>query len=317
MEHVSILLLSIILIAGLWAASYSFHMYRTYRFAFLRYLVYYIICFNISVFLYQIFGYINVNLMEKSVSGMQPLFVIAVNVSGLFVQVGLTYTFIQCLFGLRSKNVSKVFSLVFFAAVTAFVCLFIIGIIKIMEDPNSQWLAISFHMLSTIAVITINVFLIMLLLNARKIQNISRKKSVQAFGWLYFIPYLFYFIATLPPFQISGFIDSGALVLFNIVPIIWIHKFFPKYYGGMAFIEDQTFLNDFAQQHEISQRELEVIKLLLQAKTNKEIQEILFISFNTVKNHIYNIYQKLGVSSRGQLWYHILESKTNKEPELH
>ncbi|UCE75494.1 MAG: helix-turn-helix transcriptional regulator, partial [Methanomassiliicoccales archaeon] len=78
----------------------------------------------------------------------------------------------------------------------------------------------------------------------------------------------------------------------------------------MSFIEDQAFLNNFAQQHEISQRELEVIKLLLQGKNNKEIQDILFISFNTVKNHIYNMYQKLGVNSRGQLWYKILEAKT-------
>ncbi|MFX0202789.1 MAG: hypothetical protein ACFFCW_42335 [Candidatus Hodarchaeota archaeon] len=199
MEHVSILLLSIILIAGLWAASYSFYMYRTYRFAFLRYLVYYIICFNISVFLYQIFGYINVNLMEQNVPGMQPLFGIAVNVSGFFVQVGLTYTFIQCLFGLRSKKVSKIFLLAFFAAVTVFVCSYIVGIIKIMKDPTSPWLATSFHILSTLTVITINVFLITLLLNGKKIQNISRRKSVQAFGWLYLIPYLFYFIATLPP----------------------------------------------------------------------------------------------------------------------
>jgi len=138
-----------------------------------------------------------------------------------------------------------------------------------------------------------------------------------AFGWLFLIPHLFYFIATLPPLQISGYIDSGALVLFNIVPIIWIHGYFPKYYGGMAFIEDQTFLNDFAQKNEVSQRELEVIKLLLQGKTNKEIQDILFISFNTVKNHIYNIYQKLGVNSRGQLWYHILEAKKSQKQSLH
>ncbi len=51
----------------------------------------------------------------------------------------------------------------------------------------------------------------------------------------------------------------------------------------------------------VSPREQQVIRLLLLGKSNKDIEQDLFISKHTVKNHIYNIYRKIGVKSRYQL----------------
>lgn len=48
----------------------------------------------------------------------------------------------------------------------------------------------------------------------------------------------------------------------------------------------------------ISERESAVLNLVVQGKTNIEIAETLFISVNTVKNHLKNIYKKMAVSSR-------------------
>lgn len=50
----------------------------------------------------------------------------------------------------------------------------------------------------------------------------------------------------------------------------------------------------------ISEREAAVLKLVVEGKTNDAIAESLFISVNTVKNHLKNIYKKMGVSSRTQ-----------------
>lgn len=52
------------------------------------------------------------------------------------------------------------------------------------------------------------------------------------------------------------------------------------------------------QQNTFSEREKEVIDLLLQGKSNKQIALSLDISRNTVEYHLKNIYKKLGVSSR-------------------
>jgi LuxR family maltose regulon positive regulatory protein len=48
----------------------------------------------------------------------------------------------------------------------------------------------------------------------------------------------------------------------------------------------------------LTNRELEILSLLEQRLRNKEIAEKLFISPDTVKRHLYNIYQKLNVSTR-------------------
>jgi DNA-binding NarL/FixJ family response regulator len=51
----------------------------------------------------------------------------------------------------------------------------------------------------------------------------------------------------------------------------------------------------------LSQREREVVALVAQGLKNKEMAERLFISEQTVKNHLHNIFDKLGVSDRLEL----------------
>jgi two-component system, NarL family, nitrate/nitrite response regulator NarL len=51
----------------------------------------------------------------------------------------------------------------------------------------------------------------------------------------------------------------------------------------------------------LSYREKEVVQLVAQGYRNKEVGEKLFISEQTVKNHLHNIFDKLGVSDRLEL----------------
>ena len=48
----------------------------------------------------------------------------------------------------------------------------------------------------------------------------------------------------------------------------------------------------------LSPREVEVLKLIAQGKSNKEIAGLLFVSEGTVKTHVLNIHQKLNVTDR-------------------
>jgi len=50
----------------------------------------------------------------------------------------------------------------------------------------------------------------------------------------------------------------------------------------------------------LTKREKEVFDLLVQDKTTKEISQELFISEKTVRNHVSNSMQKLGVKGRSQ-----------------
>jgi DNA-binding NarL/FixJ family response regulator len=51
----------------------------------------------------------------------------------------------------------------------------------------------------------------------------------------------------------------------------------------------------------LSHREREIVQLVAQGYKNKEMAEKMFISEQTVKNHLHNIFDKLGVSDRLEL----------------
>ncbi|MCS7026116.1 MAG: response regulator transcription factor [Bryobacteraceae bacterium] len=51
----------------------------------------------------------------------------------------------------------------------------------------------------------------------------------------------------------------------------------------------------------LSAREREIVQLVAQGYKNKEMAEKMFISEQTVKNHLHNIFDKLGVSDRLEL----------------
>ncbi len=48
----------------------------------------------------------------------------------------------------------------------------------------------------------------------------------------------------------------------------------------------------------LTEREFEILNLTISDKTNQEIAEQVFLSVNTVKYHLKNVYEKLGVSNR-------------------
>ena len=59
--------------------------------------------------------------------------------------------------------------------------------------------------------------------------------------------------------------------------------------------------NHQAEKPTLSNREHEIAACVAQGMKNKEIGEKLFISEQTVKNHLHNAFQKLGVSDRLEL----------------
>ena len=87
-----------------------------------------------------------------------------------------------------------------------------------------------------------------------------------------------------------------------------------KVHGGEIWLDSRTtaaVMKQFAapgdpgakdrERSPLSQREREIVVLVAQGFKNKEIAERMFISEQTVKNHLHNIFDKLGVSDRLEL----------------
>ncbi len=98
--------------------------------------------------------------------------------------------------------------------------------------------------------------------------------------------------------------------LINIIGIIFIPKNHsgekdkPEAFGNSSNISLQIstcIYEQFASDYGITERELEIARCIADGYSNPEISEKLYISTNTVKNHIYNIYRKVGIKNRYEL----------------
>ena len=88
----------------------------------------------------------------------------------------------------------------------------------------------------------------------------------------------------------------------HIPPILYLKRFLRKYFTEHP-IKSKTSLDleSFFFHYGISKREQEIVLQILAGKSNQDIEAELFISLNTVRNHVYNIYQKLNIKNRIQL----------------
>lgn len=60
-------------------------------------------------------------------------------------------------------------------------------------------------------------------------------------------------------------------------------------------------IRDFGSCYGLTERETEILRLLLEGRSNQEIGQLLYITTGTVKTHVHSIFGKLEVSRRGQL----------------
>jgi DNA-binding NarL/FixJ family response regulator len=109
----------------------------------------------------------------------------------------------------------------------------------------------------------------------------------------------------------------SGIVLKQTAPEL-IVKSIRKVFGGEIWLDSHTtaaVMRQFATPAELlgleptrarersplSQREREIVGLVAQGYKNREMAEKMFISEQTVKNHLHNIFDKLGVSDRLEL----------------
>ncbi len=65
--------------------------------------------------------------------------------------------------------------------------------------------------------------------------------------------------------------------------------------------DGEEFKDSFLSKFGLTERQIDIVRLIIDGKTNKEIAEKSFISVNTVKYHIKKIYELLEVKSRKEL----------------
>lgn len=95
--------------------------------------------------------------------------------------------------------------------------------------------------------------------------------------------------------------------IFSIVVCLILFQFFFRERNEKAAesseeLEQTVLIQSFCHAHQFTQRECEVFQLLLLHYSNQEIADQLFLSLGTVKTHVHNIFIKLEIKKRTQIF---------------
>ncbi|UCC44916.1 MAG: helix-turn-helix transcriptional regulator [Candidatus Zixiibacteriota bacterium] len=307
-EHIRIISAVINLIIGTAVAISAHQKYQTYKFPYLKHLVHHVILINGGVFLLLSGKYFELNLM----SSWTPEQTSALRDAAMIIAVILLGAMIVKLHALKwsFRREKKRLRSMWPAVVGVLITLAPFPIRYLMPSGEELNWQITLQVCGLSFLITTEIAQQIGMIKYGKVNEENSNLS-RCLGWLLLSRYFFLTFILLTtsifagwpiPDNIAPFAAFLVLVYLNAVPLIWMNRFFTPHATRLSKLIDKgDILVLFFEEFHITSREQELVRLLLDGKSNKQIEESLFISKHTVKNHLYSIYQKLGIKSRYEL----------------
>lgn len=307
MEHARIWIQIVTLILGTWTFFYTHQIRRDYRFRFLKPLESSIILFNGMILAGLISNYIHFNFFQDTqafkASGIPTL----ISPFSLIFFVGLVYALTRFSDGFLGRKTPS--SVHFGFGIGGFL---IIGTFTLYELLFCQSAALRWILWPAV-VLYIAILLILVgnfirfILFGFKTQDMNKKRIALAFGFFYLIMPILLIGSKLFLKEYHRLVDGILLLSCNNYLFFWIKFVLLKYSNALPTVVEEEDINLISNKFGISNRQREIVQLLLHGKSNREIANTLFIAPHTVKNHLYSLYQKLGVKSRYELVNFFLE----------
>lgn len=217
------------------------------------------------------------------------------------------YMFLRFCREIVNRLLSTRFNLFFFSIqILIFLAygLILIRIARFGETRFDLIKKVVFIAYSAISLIATFYALIQMLFIRKQFTDAKEKKSIQIFSLIY----LFFIAAIITSANLaflSKWIELAFIILLfssHLIPIFILNIHLDKFFIEPTIIVDfQRSVEEFVMKFGISSREKEVIELICKGKSNQDISDALFISLQTVKDHIHRIYLKTGVKNRVQL----------------
>ena len=302
MEHLRIAYYFLVLLVGVAVIVYAALMSRAYRLPFLKPFVWFLGFNNALALMNLTSAYACANLIGFCALGRYTLLGGILGPAARLSQAGIVYALVAVAAGFNGRRLSRSFDLWFGTAAGLLAATYIVTALAPRASALWLWTARGQVAVSLLAVLAILGVLLALVLSARKIEQPSERRAVRVFGYSYFAIYAVFVLTFRLPDTVQFFPNALALLAINVFPLIWFRKPFAGAYATpTASGEGRESLERFCRTRGLTEREGAILELILGGKSNAEIEKALFISIHTVKNHITNIYQKLGVRSRWQL----------------
>jgi DNA-binding CsgD family transcriptional regulator len=309
MKHLLIFFDILVLLTGVAAIAIAGFVYAKTRYRLLFHYLVYICCLTLVVFSYLVvLSYVNLNIPDPNFEVL--LLIVAVCMLSVFLFMFAIPYFAHALISeapARWKN-----RIAGVLAITALVCILLsfrvdFGAETIVQERN-VWMYLSLSLFF----LTVAYSIVVKVLSLKRLDEARRRvvRNVTILNVLFF-PGIVFDTYLSSRYQVMVFSPLFYCV-FSVLSAVYITKRYLVQLASMSSGLDETVLDERFEDAGISAREREIIMWMSKGLGNKDIGGKLFISENTVKTHIRNIFRKMSVKSRFELIMKLQEDPLNK-----
>jgi DNA-binding CsgD family transcriptional regulator len=304
------LLISTVLISilfGCAALSIAFFMQRKFELNYIKSYFYH----QILIFLFGFYGLLGAIvthyiLTDIEIKGevLKNLFAFLPFV-GVPIMIAAWYMFIKISFELVERILSLKFTIWFFIILLLIFLTFgfLVPYIEYFTVSQKEINTHIFLFFMIIELLTLVVVFTNYFIFSNKLKDKHKQRFVKSFAVINLLLYALSVFFLIKGEKSSMFISGYTMFYFSkdIIPLLYLNKFLNKNYVHPVNVVEINTKESFIEKFGISKRESEIVDEIISGRTNKEISERLFISVQTVKDHIHNIYLKTEVKNRVQL----------------
>jgi DNA-binding CsgD family transcriptional regulator len=285
----------------------AYEMSRKYRLKYLSTYLYFLISFYILGFFNLIGRYLALTALGGQPQQTRMLVNYLFGFMNFPFVVFSIYLFLYLMRGFLEKESLPTFNKFYFGFWAAVFLGQVLLTKNYFDTNNDQLLRYFYQSINLASIVGFCLIALYMLVKSRDLTDMNQRTAAKNFGLIYLLCFGFVFTVT-SKFILPYFGPFKVLIIIflfftlNLPPLLYLRLYLNKYHlAPLAQPDTEAELQGFFSKHEISKREQEIIRLMLKGKSNNEIMKELFISLHTVKNHIYNIYQKLEVKNRLQI----------------
>jgi DNA-binding CsgD family transcriptional regulator len=308
-ESLKIIVTLISILAGLFSIFAVHLMSQKYRLQFLSIYFYFLIFLNI----FGIYGMAGARIVRGLLVKLGTEASSVEYITLVFTCLGLPFLILAMYMFLRlcnemvRKSLSTTFNLIYFSF--QFLLYLACGLLLVLISRSGEnhfellgtWIQIIY---SSLFALNSLLALAILFINQRRFIDINEKKSARLFG-LFYLAIISILLFLINISHLNSWLEAIFLIFLftsHLIPIFFLNIYLDKYFIEPVVVVDfKKSIQDFATKYGISGREKEIIELICIGKSNQDISECLFISIQTVKDHIHRIYLKTDVKNRVQL----------------
>ncbi len=153
-------------------------------------------------------------------------------------------------------------------------------------------------------VFTIIGALVVTAFHLNKIPRLDIRFSIVISLWItagFLILFVIDILITDIPIPLLSFFDGLSLPIYSLALNVGLFVFAERFLDEEPLMRGEKITESCRSRYGLTQREGEIVELLLAGSSTQEVADRLYLSPKTVENHIYNLYRKTGVKNRIQL----------------